>query len=337
MKMKHRQWVVLLLAFLLVFSLAGCAGDSATGSASGDNAAEATGSETTTADSTETTVSDTTATPTKDRAGYDIEVPENVNSIITMAPSITQVIVDLGLGDKLVAIDAYSSDIEGLPSDLPQFDIMNPDAESIIALKPDIVFASGMSQSDGTDPFKPLKDVGICIIYIPSSDSIQSIKDDITFIGAVTGKADEGQVLIDNMETAIERIAAIGATIPDSEKKTVYFEIAPAPNIYSFGKGVFLDEMINIIGAKNAFEGSDSWIGLSEEVVINADPDIIMTNVDYVDKPLEAIKSRAGWTEMKAIKNNDVYMIDNMSSSLPNHHIIKALEEMGKAVYPDKF
>jgi iron complex transport system substrate-binding protein len=62
-----------------------------------------------------------------------------------------------------------------------------------------------------------------------------------------------------------------------------------------------------------------------------------MTNVDYIDNPLEAIKSRAGWSEMKAIKNNDVYMIDNMSSSLPNHNIIKALEEMGKAVYPDKF
>jgi iron complex transport system substrate-binding protein len=246
MKRKNNQWVALLLAVLLVFSLAGCAKESTSGAAT-ENTSRSEADKTT----TDVVATETDGMPTKDRASYDIEVPEQINAIITMAPSITQVIVDLGLGDKLVAVDAYSTDIEGLPSDLPKFDIMNPDAEQIIALKPDVVFASGMSQSDGTDPFKPLKDVGICIIYIPSSDSIESIKEDIAFIGDVTGKADEGQALIDGMETEIARISAIGAAIPASEKKTVYFEIAPAPNIYSFGQGVFLDEMINLIGAKN--------------------------------------------------------------------------------------
>lgn len=95
--------------------------------------------------------------------------------------------------------------------------------------------------------------------------------------------------------------------------------------------------MIEIIGATNVLASEEGWISVSEETAVAADPDVILTNVNYIENPVEEIKSRAGWENMKAIKNNDVYYIDNMSSSLPNHNIVKALEEMAKAVYPDKY
>jgi iron complex transport system substrate-binding protein len=70
---------------------------------------------------------------------------------------------------------------------------------------------------------------------------------------------------------------------------------------------------------------------------VAADPDIILTNVDYVENPTEEIKSRAGWENMKAVKNNDVYYIDKSASSLSNHNVVKALKEMAEAVYPEVF
>lgn len=273
--------------------------------------------------------------PSADRAGNEITIPSEINKIISISPSNTEIIVDLGLGDKLVAVDEYSKGIEGLPENLTYFDIMNPDVEQLVALEPDIIFATGMSMAEGNDPFKPIKDLGITVAYIPSSDSIEGIYEDIMFIADSLQADGKGQELVDGMKTKIDEFREKGSAIKD--KKTVYFEIAAAPNLYSFGSGVFLNEMIEIIGAENILASQEKWIAISDESVVAANPDVILTNVDYIENPAEEIKNRAGWGNITAVKNNDVYYIDNDASSLPDHNIVKALEQMAEAVYPEVY
>ena len=69
----------------------------------------------------------------------------------------------------------------------------------------------------------------------------------------------------------------------------------------------------------------------------NANPDVILTNVNYVENPTEEIMNRTGWEHITAVKDKAVYSIDSNSSSRPTQHIIKALKEMAKAVYPDEY
>lgn len=273
--------------------------------------------------------------PTKDMAGNDITVPTEINKIISLAPSITQILIDLGYGDKIIAADTYSEGIEGLPEGIQYIDMMAPDAEKIAALEPDVLLATGMMKKDGVDPLKTLKDMGICVAYIPSSDSIQKIYDDIIFISEVVQAKDKGQAIVDEAKAKVAEIKAIGDTIKD--KKTVYFEIAAAPSMYSFGKGVFLNEMIQIIGAENILADQESWISVSEEVVVAKNPDVIITNVDYIENPVDEIKARSGWNNISAVSNNDVYYIDNDITSVPNHNFVKGLQEMAEAVYPDQY
>ncbi len=91
--------------------------------------------------------------PTIDRAGNSIEIPEDAQRLISFAPSITQVIDEIGLLDKVVAVDTQSPKyVEGL-DELPQFDMMTPDIEALAALDPDIMFVSGMSSAKGDNPF----------------------------------------------------------------------------------------------------------------------------------------------------------------------------------------
>ncbi len=85
------------------------------------------------------------------------------------------------------------------------------------------------------------------------------------------------------MKSKIDEIASIGKNITD--KKSVYFEISPAPSLFTFGQGTFLNEMIEIIGAKNIFADEKGWISPSAESVIDKNPDIIFTNVDYTENP----------------------------------------------------
>ncbi len=272
---------------------------------------------------------------TMDRAGAPITLPAKVEKIVSMAPSTTEILIDLGLADKIIAADTNTQKDGLLKQDIPYFNMMKPDAEKLIALKPDVVFISGMSNAKGNTPFSPLIDAGICVINIPSSSSIEAIYLDIAYIAAVVKQEEKGAKIIANMKKEIEAVRKKGAAIAQDKKKTVYFEIGAAPYMYSLGTGTFINEMIEIIGAQNILADQKSWIAVSDEMVLAKDPDVILTNVSYIPNPIDEIMARAGWASLKAVKGKKVFGIDTNSSSRPNHNIIKALKEMAKAVYPE--
>ncbi|GAA0760646.1 MULTISPECIES: ABC transporter substrate-binding protein [Clostridium] len=279
---------------------------------------------------------ETTKTMT-DREGNEFTLPKKVEKIISTAPSNTEVLVDLGLADKLVAVDKYSADVEGINKDLPKIDFRNPDAETIISLQPDIIIASGHNKVGDNDPFQLVKDAGITVVYIPSSYSIDGIYGDIEFIAQITKADKKSKEIIDNMKKEVESIKAIGDKI--TNKKKVYFEIGSGSMLSSFGKETFLNEMIEIVGAENIFSNEKSWISPSAEAIISANPDVILTSMPDINgvKAVDDIKSRDGWGSITAIKEGQVYSIDGNSSSRPSQNIIKALKEMAKAIYPNEY
>lgn len=279
---------------------------------------------------------ETTKTMT-DREGNEFTLPNKIEKIISTAPSNTEVLVALGLSDKLVAIDKYSSDVEGINTEIPQIDFRNPDAETIIGLEPDIIIASGHNKVGDNDPFQLVKEAGIPVVYIPSSDSIDGIYGDIEFMAEITKTEKKGKEIVDNMKKDIEDIRAIGEKITD--KKKVYFEIGSGPTLFSFGNGTFLNEMIQIIGAENIFANEEAWISPTPESVIDANPDVILTNVPDINgaKAIDEIKSRDGWDSVTAIKEGNIYEVDINASSRPSQYVVKALKEMAKAIYPNEY
>ena len=184
-----------------------------------------------------------------------------------------------------------------------------------------------------------IKEAGSPVAYIPSSYSIDGIYGDIEFIANLTGTEKEGEELINSMKEDVESIKAIGDTITD--KKSVYFEIGAGSGLYTFGNETFLNEMIETIGATNIFGDESSWITVTPEAVIDANPDVILANSPGTNEAgltaVEDIVSREGWDTVTAVKNGDVYQIDKNSSSRASQNIIKALKEMAKAVYPNEY
>lgn len=269
-----------------------------------------------------------------DRQGNEVAIPSEIETIISTAPANTENLVELGLADKIIAADEYSADIEGLSESTELMNFTTPDAEAIIELDPDIIVATEYSGSS-EDPYKAVKDAGICVVYIPSSNSIEAIYEDITFLAEVFDVTDKGEEIISSMKSDIDEIKEIGSKITD--KKKVYFEIGPAPNLYSFGNSTFLNEFIEIVGAENIFKDQESWISPSSESVIDANPDVILTNVNYIENPLDEIMARDGWENITAVKEKAVYSIDTNSSSRPTPNAIKSLKEMAKAIYPDEY
>lgn len=322
-----KKLIAFFLALTMAVSMAGCAGSSAADSS------EKTESSAPTA-SSEASVPEASK-PTTDPSGAEVSIPDSIDSIVCLSPAVNEVLIALGVGDSLVAYDTQSVGLEGIPADLPTLDMMQPDMETLASLKPDVLFVSNMTLYDQENPFQQLIDMGMCVLCVPSANSIAEIESSLSFIAAAVGKSAEGDALIGGMQAELDRIAAIGESI--TEKKTVYFEIGAAPNMYSFGRGVFLNEMIELIGAENILADQEGWLAVEGETVASANPDVILTNVNYLDDAVGEILSRSGWEGVSAIQNKQVYYIDNMSSSLSNHNIVKALDEMAKAVYPDAY
>ena len=95
--------------------------------------------------------------------------------------------------------------------------------------------------------------------------------------------------------------------------------------------------MIEWIGGENILSDVTGWTSVEGETVVAADPDVIFTNVDYVDDPVGEILGRDGWAGVTAIINGDVYEIDKNASAQPNQNIIVAMQQMAEALYPDYY
>lgn len=113
--------------------------------------------------------------PTKDRSGKEISLPKEATKIVSLVPSVTEVIDDIGKTNELVAVDMQSGSLNEALQALPQMDMMAIDAEKLIALKPQIVYVNDINLASSESVWQQVEDAGITIVNIPTSISIQAI------------------------------------------------------------------------------------------------------------------------------------------------------------------
>lgn len=304
-------------------------GDASTASSESSESSEETTASTETGDKTK---------PSTDRAGNEILIPDEIEKIASLAGAFTQVLVDLGYEEEIVAIDLYSVGFEGVDTAVPAIDMMSPDIETLLSLDLDIIFASNISDAGSEDSiFQPLIDAGVTVAYIPTANSLEDIKLDIEFIGHALAAYEETELLLSNYSEQLREIQTIAETIPAEEEKSVLFEISAVPAIYSTGSGTFLDEIIELVAATNVLADETAWVPVSEEAAIALNPDVILTNVNYIDDPIAEILGRSGWEAVTAVQNEAVHSIDNNASSLPNHNVVDAAWAIARAVYPEYY
>lgn len=279
--------------------------------------------------------SDSDARTIVDREGNLIEVKSGIQTIVSAAPSISEILSGLGLANKIIAADIYSADVDGVDPSVCTLDFYNLNIEELTALDPDLIIVSGMSMSGADDPYAALKEAGVDVIYIPTSNSIAGVKLDIEFLANYFLAEQQGSELIADITDAVNDISEKAAGI--TEKKSVYFEIGAAPYLYTCGNNTFINEMITLAGAENIYGSEEGWISNSEESVIAADPDVIITNVQYDGYDFNEIKSRAGWENISAVKNGAVYSVGANETSRPSQHIIEGMYQVAGAIYPEIF
>jgi len=268
--------------------------------------------------------------------GTPSEQDGQISTIVSIGPANTEILAGLGFAGNIIATDTFSANVPGIAPGISQIDMMALDLEHIIALNPCIVIATDMIRHPGNPyPLTVVESVGIQVVFVPVSDSINGIRADIRMLANLLDAEEAGEAIVATMDAEISSIAQIGATI--TNRRTVYFELYPPPFMTSFGQGTFLQEMLEIIGIDNIFADQGAWVSVADEIILQRNPDVILTSMDTLPDPIGDITSRPGWGVITAVQNGDVFLIYADSSNRPSHNIVYALRQIASAVYPEYF
>ncbi|MDD5775757.1 MAG: cobalamin-binding protein [Candidatus Omnitrophica bacterium] len=250
---------------------------------------------------------------------------------ISLAPSTTEILFALGLDDEIVGVSTYCNYPEETGSKTKIGDFSHPNMETIISLRPDYIFGTGLEQLPAIAELKKI----FPHIYVADPATVGDLLKTINDIGALTNRTKETQRLLRKMFEDIETVNVLVQGIPQDKRVKVFVEIWHEP-LMTAGKGSFIDELITMAGGINvAHNVVRPFCNYSAEKVISLDPEcIIMT---YMDKeaPLKLLESRFGWGQIKAVKDKRVFNdIDPDILLRPGPRITDGLKEIFKRLYP---
>lgn len=247
-----------------------------------------------------------------DMMGRDIALDAPVTRVVAVTPADCEILCALGAGDVLVGRGEYCN--------YPQSVLEVPSVESgaalnleqILALEPQVVLMGTMGQT--VEQVEALQSAGAQVV-VSNAQDIEGTYAAIRMIGALVGRDAEAEALVKDMQDTFESLKA------EPTGKTVYFEVSPLQyGLWTAGANTFMDELAQLCGLTNAFADVDGWAAISEEQVLQRDPDYMVTiSMDYGEgpTPVEEMLGREGWQNLKAVKNGAIFNADSDQVSRP--------------------
>jgi iron complex transport system substrate-binding protein len=270
-----------------------------------------------------------------DMKGRNVELSEDVTRVVALTAADCEIVYAIGAGDAVVGRGEYC--------DYPQEALSVPavqsgaetNIEQIVALTPQVVFMDTMDQS--AEQIQQLEAAGIQVVVSDAVD-IEGVYESISVIGQVMGREDEARGVIDGMKRDFQELSDKAAAIAD--EPTVYFEISPLEyGLWTAGKGTFMDETASLLHAKNAFADVEGWAGISEEQVIQRDPEFMVTTEKYAGSgptPEQKIRERDGWENLRAVRDGHILNLSDDSLVRPGPRLADGARQLYEFLYAGK-
>lgn len=255
-------------------------------------------------------------------------IEKEPDRIITLVPSVTEIIFALGKGDKIVGVtdfDNYPKEVENIKK---VGDFKGPNIEAIIAQSPDIIIASKLS---GKNEMESLEGLGIPVVLLEAK-TLEQIYASIEIIAQIVDAIPEGERLINEMKTEINSISNKVKNLP----KVDVFYLTSFEGNWTAGNGTFISELIELAGGNNIANDVNGWAQYSMEELVNKNPDIIITSPHAGDA--SEIKNTVGYRDTNAVKNNSVFTVsDDDIIARASYRIVLGLKEIAEFLHPEVF
>jgi iron complex transport system substrate-binding protein len=269
------------------------------------------------------------AIPTRemtDDLGRKVNIPLKVNRAISLAPNLTENIFAVGAGDKLVGVTTFCDYPAEAKSIRKVGDTINPNMESVIALKPQIVFVSTASQMEAFT--KTLEGNGIAV-FVTDPNSLDAIYRNLEQFGEIFGTQDRAAQLTAEMKA---RLNAIREKVGGEAPVRVFVQISKDP-LFAAGRESFITEMIEYSGAISVTRDiSAAYMRLSDETALAMNPEAIIIPAGAGNEDPHGV-----FRESAAVKNGKVFRVKADLLMRPSPRIIEGLEEAARDLHPNSF
>jgi len=252
--------------------------------------------------------------------------------IISLAPHITRGLFALGAGDRVVGVTTYCNYPPEAKKKEKVGSLLEFSAEKIVALKPDIIFAT----EEGNPPqvLSRLKSLGLNVYVFGKTESFGGASAQFRALGNMVGKEKAAEKILKKIE---KRRLKIIKKAEKLDKVKVFYQLGTNP-VITAGQDTFIDEFISVCGGTNiAHNVKNRYARYSREEVVRQDPDVIII-VDMGKETGQEKKNWAWFSQMSAVKNNRISVVSaDLACSPAPVALIEGLEEIAKCVHPEAF
>src|SRR5690606_5972298 len=256
----------------------------------------------------------------------EVVIPENVTRVVSLAPSVTEMIFAAGGGEKLVGVTSFCNYPEQAKSIKKIGDTQSPNLEAIMALRPQVVFVTTASPIEAF--VKKLATQNIAV-FISDPKSIEAVEADIRQYGEILGTRDIADEAADKFRERFDALAEITKNAP---RPKVFIQISKEP-LYTNGQGSYMVELIERSGGEAVTKNVPSaFPKLSEETALAMNPDvIILSGSEGNTEPNDAFRNSS------AVKAKRVYSINADILARPGPRLADAAEKMARLIHPELF
>jgi iron complex transport system substrate-binding protein len=260
-------------------------------------------------------------------ANGDVTLDAQPDRIVSLSPTATEMLFAIDAGDQVAAVDEYSTH----PSEAPTTDLsgFEPNVEAIAGYDPDLVVIA----DDGADLSSALGELDIPVLVAPAATTLDDTYEQIAQLGSVTGHRGEADEVVEQMRADI---AEITSDLPDTGEPLTYFHELD-DTYYTVTSDTFVGQVYALAGLRNIADEAGGAAGgypqLSEEFIIDADPDLIfLADAQCCRQSAETVAERPGWDRITAVEEGAVVELDEDVASRWGPRIVELLRTVGDAV-----
>lgn len=262
-----------------------------------------------------------------DDAGRQVTFERSPTRIVSIAPSNTELLFALGLDERIVGVDSYST-YPAEAAQKPQVgSYLGPDLERVVAAEPDLILAT---EAHVGTVLPELDALGLPTVVIEPTD-LDQVFSSMLLVGTVTDVSTRAQQVVCELQA---RVDAVTDAVTGAPRPRVFFELSP--DLYTAGPGSYVDDLISRAGGDNVAAGAaEPWPQLSAEAVVSADPEVILLADHEAGVTAEQVAARPGWQQVSAVQQGRIVSLNADLVARPGPRVVDALEAIAAALHPD--
>ena len=270
-----------------------------------------------------------------DARGVEVSFDGPPQSIISMAPSNTEMLFAIGAGSQLIGRDDISDyppealEIESIGSTYGELN-----TEAILALNPDAILAADLTPPE---QIESLENLDLVVFQVRNPAEFSDLFEILNDLGRMTGHTQEADALVAQL---LERTEKVSSTVAEADSVPVFYEVDGSDPVapWTTGSATFQDVLIQMAGGENIAGELEGWGQLSIEEIVTRDPHVIFYAAGpWVPTTVESLSARAGWSDIRAVVDGNVVAIDTNWVDRPGPRLVDALEAMAKSIHPELF